>query len=457
MKIMNLDFSSYPIGAGAYSEKPMSFMDTGPSAMLGAVRELAMIETGNRAARERWQKTQLHNLLTHATQRSSFWRSRLGSRRPDSKLNALPILTRADVRQQVTQEGSLLRPTDALKPVPHGTSGSSGVPVHFFVSQMNVQYNTVRYLAQNFIEGRDLSVNKTQMGIAKKAVPACGFLVERQPSWLGELGFVFRTGVSKRIHCQNPNVRELIRELRKDAVGQLASSPKWVNTIVSNSSAALLRQLGVTEWIASGEPVDPVLYQEIVDQGIPVVSNYSTEEVGPIGFECKSMPGYYHVATSNVIVELTERSHEIDGKKFGRVLVTHLHSYATPFIRYDVDDFALLTDRCPCGHDGPTIHSLQGRVSNTLKRADGTLSAFFIPGEELLKIFEFTEFRVRQVALDEIVVEFGGCEALSPEQIAGVTAFVKARAGDGFKIDVKTCAAIDWGDSVKKLGFRREV
>src|SRR5713226_9134046 len=124
---MKFDFSAYPVSSQAYSERPMLFLDAGPSAALTAVLELSLIETGNRAGRERWQKAQLRNLLTRATQRSGFWRSRLGMRPVDGKLSTLPILTRMDVKQQVALEGSLLRPSDGMQSAVHATSGSSGV------------------------------------------------------------------------------------------------------------------------------------------------------------------------------------------------------------------------------------------------------------------------------------------------------------------------------------------
>ena len=460
---MKFDFSKYPIRNRGYSENPMAFLELGPSKVFGGIFQLILIETGNRTACERWQQAQLRNLLRHATQRSSFWRNRVGAKRSDRKLSALPILTRTDLIQQVKQEGPLLRPTDGLQTSMQGTSGSSGVPVQFYVSRMNAQYNGVRHLAQYFIEGKDLSVNRTRIKTAtasnakKIATIPSGFTVAKGPSWLGEIGSVFKSGGSKLIECLNPNMRDLVRELRKDAVGQLVANPGFVSAIISRYGAQLLRELRVSEWIALAEEIDPVLYQAIVDQGIPVRSTYSCEEVGPIAFECEATPGHYHVATSNVVVEIAGDLHEIEGKKLGRVLVTHLHSYATPFIRYDLGDLALLKETCPCGHDGPTIHSLYGRVTNALKHRDGTFSRFYIRGYELLKIVEFTEFRVRQVGLDAIAIELGGRETLTPEEINSVTAFLKARAGDEFKIDVIARAAIDWGDSIKRLSFRCEV
>jgi phenylacetate-coenzyme A ligase PaaK-like adenylate-forming protein len=460
---MKFDFSRYPISNRAYSERPMGFVEPGAAAMLGAVSELAMIETGSRAARERWQKTQLRNLLAHAKQRSGFWRARLGPRPPDAKLGTLPILSRPDVVKQVAQEGSLLRPADGLQVTKQATSGSSGVAVHFFASQMNAQYNGARYLAQNFIEGKDLSLPRTRITTAKGETTAkvantsSGFTVEKNASWLGGLEALFSSGPRKWIETFNPDLRGLVRELRKDPVGCLLINPRMVSAIVSHSGVATLRELGVSELHYFGESLDPALHREITAAGIPVSSNYSSEEAGPIAFECGSIAGYYHVATSNVIVEVVDVAHELDGRKLGRVLATALHSYATPFIRYELGDLALLAERCPCGHDGPALHSLHGRTTNALLRSDGTMSAFLIRGAELAKVVEFTEFRIRQVEPDRIVAEFGGRETLTPEETDAVTAFLQLRAGQDFRIEVIPRHTIDWGGNVKRQAFRREL
>jgi len=301
---MKLDFSKYPVRGRGYAEGPMTFLDIVPGKILGGIVELALIETGSRVARERWQKTQLRNLLAHASQRSSFWRNRLGTKQSETKLAALPILTRADVRQQVEQEGSLLQPADGLEIFKHGTAGSSGTPLVFYASKMNVQYNKVRYLAREFMDGKDLSVNRTQIKTAtantaeKLARIPAGFTVKKGPSWLGDIGSVFASSNFKFTEILKPNPRDLVRELRKDVVGQLVATSGIISAIVSYSGAKLLRELQVSEVVAFGEAMDPVVHQAIVDQGIAVYSTYSSEEVGPIGFECEATPGHYHVATS---------------------------------------------------------------------------------------------------------------------------------------------------------------
>src|SRR5262249_44289731 len=154
------------------------------------------------------------------------------------------------------------------------------------------------------------------------------------------------------------------------------------------------------------------------DLSIPVRANYSSEEVGMIGAECSKFAGYYHVAASNVIVEVVDYKMEVDGMNLGRVLVTHLHSYATPFIRYDLDDLACLRAKCPCGHNGPTIYNLYGRVSSVIKHRDGRMSPLSIRLRTLETLVDFAEYRIRQTAYDKIVIEFGGRSELKPQEIA---------------------------------------
>ena len=227
---MNFDLFEHRLHRDGYSEKPMTFLDPEPNAMLSAVTGIALIENGSRSARERWQKVQLRNLVNHVTQRSAFWRARIGNRKAsDVDLVRLPILTRQDLRSQVATEGSLLRVADGFSINPHATSGSSGVPVNFFVSGFNDNYNFIRSLAQYFLEGRDLTLNRTRLA---DAAEADGTLVAKEQSWIGALGSFFKSGKSKEIKCFNlrgDECRRVVDELKKDDVGYLVAAPWHMN------------------------------------------------------------------------------------------------------------------------------------------------------------------------------------------------------------------------------------
>ena len=455
---MRFDFSKVPLKNRAFSEKPMTFIDPAPKNFLAAIIDLVAIETGNRAAREHWQHKQLQNLLQHAAQRSAFWRERIGNQKiKDISLSDLPILARSDVVKQVATEGSLLPPGGTIGIEKLATSGSSGTPAQFYVSRMNAEYNTVRSAAQYFIEDRDLTLNRTRFYRAPKPIEN-GFSVKRTGHSLGPLSLLFKCGVSKDIIQLHPNRDLLFKELAKDPIGYLVVQPSLVEALFYDCDVSFLAENGAKMLIATDEEADIDLRDKFAAAGIPVRANYSAQEVGYVGAECKDCPGAFHVAQSNVIVEIENSDGVVvGGNKLGSVLVTHLHSYATPFVRYDIGDLAALSDTCKCGYDGPVLTNVYGRKKRLLRRADGSVVAFWVTASSILTIVKCDEYRIRQTGLNNIEMEIGGLSQLSADQIAALKSVVKERAGDEFQVRISAVENINWGSDVKKLAFRSDV
>jgi len=453
---MRLDFSSVSLKNRAFSEQPMAFVDREAKTLLSGVLDLAAIETGNRAAREFWQQKQLQNVLTHAAQKSPFWRRRVGTEKIRGVgLSDLPIQTREDVVAQVTSEGALVRPNEASGTVKHSTSGSSGTPVEFFVAGRNSIYNMVRSVTQYFLEDLDLSLNRTRLR-PERMKP--GFTIKKSDSWIKPAQSFLRTGINKHVTYFHPDMKALCEEFERDKLGYFIAQPRFVEMVLQHAGAAFFAHAGAALLMPIAEALDPATRGALEAAGVPVRANYTSEEFGPIAFECDRCPGSYHVATSNVIVEVVlKNATSVGGKRAGQVLVTGLHSYATPFIRYDIGDIACLDERCACGHDGPALSNIFGRSKALLKHADGTTSVFFPRASELLAVARFKEFRLRQVAFDLIVAEIGGRVSLSETEQQGLEDVIKAHAGSGFKVEIAPVAEIDWGMSAKQLGFTCEV
>ena len=390
-RTLRLDFSEAPLKNRAFSEKPMSFVDEAPKALFGAIIDVVAIETGNRAAREHWQHKQLHNLLQHAAQRSAFWRERIGAKNIKGiSLSDLPVLTRSDVVRQVETEGSLLA-NGPIATKSHATSGSSGMPVRFFISQMSVDYTIIRSIAQYFIEGRDLTFNNTLFKSSTRNLTKAGFTVEHTTGWLGPLNSLFKSGDLKKITHSHPNRDLLFKELTKDPIGHLIAQPSLIESLFYDDDMSFLCENGTKMFIPTGEVAENSLRDKFAAVGIPVRANYSSEEAGLIAAECKDCPENFHVAQSNVIVEVDNRdSVVVDGNRLGRVLVTHLHSYATPFIRYDIGDFATLSETCECGHDGQALSNICGRKNGLLSTQTGVFPGLDSACDESWKLSNVT-------------------------------------------------------------------
>jgi hypothetical protein len=298
---MRLDFSDLPLKETAFSDKPMTFIDQEPKNFLGAVMDLVAIETGDRRAREHWQQKQIDNLLSYAARKSAFWRKCIGANKA-ANVDRLPVLTRADVRTQVEAEGSLLA-GERIKTMKHATSGSSGTPIQFFISQMHTEYLGVRSAAQFFIEERDLTLNSTRLRPEPKSSKD-GFTVQIKGDALGSLASLVRGGKYKYIEYFHPNMDALCKELERDSIGYLVAHPHLVETMLQFIDPEFFKRAGTAMFNPVAGAVDPELRKAFVSNGIPVRGTYSSEEVGSIGFECEKNPDVYHLATSNVIVEV---------------------------------------------------------------------------------------------------------------------------------------------------------
>jgi len=148
--------------------------------------------------------------------------------------------------------------------------------------------------------------------------------------------------------------------------------------------------------------------------GCETYSYYSTNEVDAIACECSEHSGY-HISADNVIVEIVDDADNLvplGGE--GRILVTSLHNYGMPFIRYEIGDIGASSDKvCTCGRGLPVLAAVNGRISDFIYTRRGDC----IPGIALNRSFlaglGVEQFQIVQESYDKVVIKlvFGGeCE-----------------------------------------------
>lgn len=452
---MKFDLSQFDVKQGALSPRPFEILAGAEKKFVSALLEMMLLEGAARTVRDAWQMTQLGNLMKHAQARSSFWKSRLSLISGDPRhLARLPALTRQELGQQVQREGSLIRPEDGLKDKKHSTSGSSGTPVQFFITQANANYNVSRYLMESLANGR-IHLSRCHFS-SDYALAEPGFTLTRKQG--GDL--------SKRRLLKEADVYEvkyghfdpsrLLETVAKCGVAVWTSNPAFMETMLSRLSPAQLHGAGLRQWVSYGSGMPSHVRRELSAAGIAVSSSYSSEEVGPIGFECRQHPENYHVVSSNVVLHPSKERYVHEGVSRHRILVTHLHSYATPIIRYDLGDLGQVVDGCPCGFDGQVVTGLAGKVSSLLRHADGSASTFVVLARKIFEIGRVREYRARQVSFTKVVVdvvpEGDGSAILEP-----LRSYLSSVAGPGIEVDIQFRNEIDWGSSAKRPYFRSEI
>lgn len=449
---MNLD--ERPILPSAYSTNPLELVPRNVQLQLSNISAIQLLEHGDRVARENWQRAQLGNVLTHAAQKSPWWRERILSA-PEG-FASLPPLTRSDLAQQTEADGSLVPAESGVKRT-YASTGSTGTPVRVYITDTNGYYNVQRSLAQYFINDLPLSENRVQINPALNHDAMQGpVVVRRGDSWAGDLARVFANGSNREIiHTFAPGALDaMVEALREAPVGYLVSTSRFVELLHAHGGDQLLGDLGVRAWMHTSDYRSDDMVAAFTRLGIRSYSVYSSGETGPIAYECRHVPGHFHVAHSNVIVEADPGvTAQYQGDTVNRLLVTGLNAYATPMLRYDVGDLARLHRQCPCGHDGTTLSAIYGRGKSFVRHPDGRLIPFYLSTRSLLKLVAFDECRVRQFTPDTLTVELARDTPLTEREFEDLRALLHTATDSAFAVEVIVSDRLDWSKDLKRLFF----
>jgi phenylacetate-CoA ligase len=127
----------------------------------------------------------------------------------------------------------------------------------------------------------------------------------------------------------------------------------------------------------------------------------------------------------------------------GEIVVTHLATKDFPFIRYRTGDVAVLDDRtCACRRGLPMLREIQGRTTDFVVAADGTV----LHGLALIYILRdlpsVKQFKIVQESLHRTAVQVVPAQGYGTEVEAIIRSGLKARLGAGVDVAIEVVAAI---------------
>ncbi|MCD6322425.1 MAG: phenylacetate--CoA ligase family protein, partial [Clostridiales bacterium] len=115
-----------------------------------------------------------------------------------------------------------------------------------------------------------------------------------------------------------------------------------------------------------------------------VYNAYGATESGIVAAQCDEGKGLHYVPILHYL-ETLKNGKQVENGKPGSLIITSLAHYAMPIIRYQIGDFATLTDKkCDCGRNFPMIEKLDGRTYETINTPVGSLVTVY----EFKNIFE---------------------------------------------------------------------
>lgn len=359
-----------------------------------------------RAALEDYQRGLLRRLVAHARANCPFYARRLDCLvAPDGSIdlrrwNEVPILGRSEVTQSSEQMRAANLDEASLGPVSqHKTSGSDGEAIMFGVNGLaKVAYNAALTRLARW-HGADPARPMAQLRIYRMdPVP---HYPEGQTSrgWSQAAPDAVQYGLDMRA-----TVDQQIEWLSRHPAPYLMTLPSNAMAL-AYAMADAATPLTFEKIFSISETVIPGARELVAEKlGARLIGIYSTEEVGYVATECPATP-HYHVCSEMTLVEIVDQDgRAVPAGETGRVLVTSLYNYATPFIRYDVGDVAIADDRpCSCGRTLPVLAQVLGRTRNAFVFRDGKRAWPRVWNANAMRAFvPCREFQVVQVDHERI-------------------------------------------------------
>lgn len=372
---------------------------------------LFQLEQSQWWAPERIQAAQFRQaaeLLRHARRTVPYYAKRLdnftwryGQPLTSEIWSELPLLRREDIQDAGELLHSRALPKSHGKTMNVSTSGSTGKPVTVLSSEITSMLWNV-FTARDYIwrrwdiSGKLAAIRHDRSG--RSAYPDGS----NGKSWVRSLAAALPTGPSAMLSIATP-IESQIEWLQRKRPDYLITHPTNLEALLLHCAREGIRISNLKQVQTISEVLNAdvrPLCQEV--WGVVVSDMYTTQEAGYLALQCP-LHEHYHIQSENVIIEILDAQDKPCAPgQTGRVVVTHLHNFATPLIRYDIGDYAEMGVLCSCGRGLPVINHIAGRARAMVILPSGDQHWPFFGGVKFSHIAPISQFQLVQKTLDTI-------------------------------------------------------
>lgn len=409
------------------------------------------------------QFRQLGGLLSHAVRTVPYYRGLSGKELTDpgkfltlSEWQNIPVLTRRNIQEA----GNLLLSNDI--PPQHKplhkmqSSGSTGIPIESIAT-------AVTGLFWDTIAIRDHLWHKRDFSFKMAAIRHCP---PGKAEWPGDSFQNWGQGIGQFLTTGPVVLLNSNTDLSKQAEWLKWENPDSLLTYPSNLEALarhFIKSGGtlpkLREVRSFGEAISPELRTVCKSAwGVPLVDMYSSQEAGYIALQCPDEHENYHIQSESIFIEiLNEAGNQCGPGEIGKVVVSTLHNFAMPLIRYELGDYAEAGALCPCGRGLPTLKRIMGRVRNMITLPSGEKRWPRHGILQSVKAFSIRQFQMVQHSLDEVELRLVADHRLSKSGEEQLRKKITDALGAPFRITFTYLADIPRGTGGKFEDFISEV
>lgn len=358
---------------------------------------------------------------------------------------ALPTLDRKALQAGFDALRSTALPRGHGTAVPGQSSGSTGMPVRFLKTAVTQLFWNALTLREHLWQGRDFAGKLAAIRIKVEE--------GRHPDWGLPAAALFRTGPGATLNVRT-DVEKQLDWLAREDPDYLITHASTLHALAQLAPRRNIRLPRLRQARTYSEALRPDL-RELVRAawGVGIADGYSCEEAGYIALQCPRHE-HYHVQAECLLVEVLDE----DGRPCapggtGRVVLTTLHNFAMPLIRYELGDYAEVGAPCDCGRGLPVLARIHGRRRNMLVLPDGRRHWPSFPAEIWRSVAPVEQFRVVQRTPEDIEVQYVMAQALTPEERTRLEDALAERFGHRFRIAWNHRKEIERGSGYKLEDF----
>ena len=380
---------------------------------------------------ENLQSKKLRRLIRHAFNHVPYYRHLFDSAglRPEDirgtgDLYKIPLTSKKQL-QKLTLNEITASGTDLSSCIKTRTSGATGVPLEIIFNRtdrsiMNPSFIRV-YLAWGLKPWHKLTFFQARPGLLKKR------------SWYEYLHIFPRQNLSSQDKTETCINKLLLRRpyllqgyaMTLKLFAQAVKSRGIENIhipLIANTSGMLDHH--------GRQMLSSVFQAKVIDI-------YASEEAGAvIAWECPCCSDY-HINTDTLIVEFLKNGKPAGPGEEGEVVITNLHNYSMPFIRYQQEDIGILSDKEPsCKRGLPLMKEIRGRSGDYVILPSGnklTPHHFFMILDDIADI---GEWRLIQKNINEIDVEIAADETFNENRLEMIRQKLSSIVGGTINIKI---------------------
>ena len=389
-----------------------------------------------REAIEADRVARLRGFLTDAGTRVPYYRELFARHGFDpatvqsvADLARLPLLGKPEIRANA----------DRIKADGHGplsrynTGGSSGEPLIFFIGKDRVTHDVAAKWRATRWWGVDI-------GDPEMVVWGSPIELGAQ-DWVRRVrDKVLRTQLLPAFEMSDAKVDAFIAAIRCQRPRMLFGYPSALTHIARHAQkrGVAMDDLGIKVAFVTSERLYDDQRATIARVfGCGVANGYGGRDAGFIAHECPA--GGLHLTAEDLIVEIIgPDGRPVPDGQPGEIVTTHLATRDFPFIRYRTGDVAVLdTAACACGRGLPLIKEIQGRSTDFVVAADGTV----MHGLALIYILRdlpgVQSFKIVQESLENTTVQLVVDEHFERGRSSDIVTAFQRRLGAGVAVDLQ--------------------